>query len=105
LLLIAAGFQFALWGLAAHALSDSVAQGGATLRAEGATSASARSVTLSEIKDIAGGLTLDPTVSVTLDDGTASLVASASVPSLLTGIHIGVSAVSSGPAQQFRASG
>ena len=63
LLLITAGLQFALWALASHALSDSVAEGGAALRSEGGTSTAARTVTLQELQDIASGLVLGPAVS------------------------------------------
>ena len=106
LLLITIGLQFALWALASHALSDSVAQGGAALRAEGGTSTAARSVTLQEIQALASGLVLRPTVSVQfLSDGVASLTASGVVPSLLPDTSLAVSAESTGPEQLFRASG
>ena len=39
MLLVTVCLQFALWALASNALSDSVAQAGASLRAEGGTSA------------------------------------------------------------------
>ena len=42
MLLVTLGLQFALWGLASHVLSDSVAQGGALLRADGGTDSEAR---------------------------------------------------------------
>src|ERR1039458_4921200 len=106
LLLITSGLQFALWALASHALSDSVAQGGAALRAEGGTSTAARSVTLQEIQALASGLVLRPTVSVQfLSDGVASLSASGAVPALLPDMRLAVSAESTGPEQLFRASG
>ena len=106
LLLITVGLQFALWALASHALSDSVAQGGAALRAEGGTSTAARSVVLQELQALASGLVLRPTVSAqTLPDGVASLSATGTVPSLLPGEQLTVSADSTGPEQLFRASG
>ena len=106
LLLITAGLQFALWALASHALSDSVAEGGAALRSEGGTSTAARTVTLQELQDIASGLVLGPAVSAqTPSDGIASLYASGTVPSLLPGMSLTVSAESTGPEQRFWASG
>jgi nitrogen fixation-related uncharacterized protein len=106
LLLVTVGLQFALWALASHALSDSVAQGGAALRAEDATSAAARTVTLQQLQALASDLVLRPSVSTqTLPDGIASLSASGTVPSLLPDMSLTVSAESTGPEQRFRASG
>jgi len=106
LLLITVGLQFALWALASHALSDSVAEGGAALRSEGGTSTAARASTLQELQDIASGLVLSPAVSTqTPSDGVASLYASGTVPSLLPGMSLTVSAESTGPEQRFWASG
>ena len=106
LLLITASLQLALWALASHALSDSVAEGGAALRSEGGTSTAARASTLQELQDIASGLVLSPAVSTqTPSDGVASLYASGTVPSLLPGMSLTVSAESTGPEQRFWASG
>ena len=106
MLLITLGLQFAMWALASHVLSDSVAQGGASLRADGGTDSEARDVTLREIQALASGLVLTPTiVTQTSPDGIASLSATGSVPSLLPGEHLSVSAESTGPEQLFRASG
>ncbi|MGA2805941.1 MAG: TadE family protein [Acidimicrobiales bacterium] len=106
MLLITVGLQFALWALASSATSDSVAQGGAALRADGGTATAARAVALQELQVLASGLVVQPAVSVgTLPDSFASLSASGSVPSLLPGEHLIVSAESIGPDQQFRASG
>ena len=106
MLLITVGLQFALWALASSAMSDSVAQGGAGLRADGGSATGARVIALQELHTLASGLVERPVVSVgTLPDGIASLSASGSVPSLLPGEHLVVSAESTGPDQQFRASG
>ena len=106
MLLIAVGLQFALWGLASHVLSDSVAQGGASLRADGGTNSEARVLTLQEIQALASSLVLEPTIiTQTSSGGIASLSASGSVPSLLPGEHLRVTADSTGPEQLFRASG
>ncbi len=106
LLLIAVGLQFALWALASHALSDSVAEGGAALRSEGGTSTAARTVTLQDLRDIASGLVLRPAVSAQAHaDGVASLYASGTVPSLVPDMSLTVSAESTGPEQRFWASG
>ena len=106
MLLVTVCLQFALWALASNALSDSVAQAGASLRAEGGTSAGARDVALQEIGALASGLVLRPTVSTqNLPEGTASLSGSGAVPSLLPGERLTVSSESTGPDQQFRASG
>ncbi|MFZ2056851.1 MAG: TadE/TadG family type IV pilus assembly protein [Acidimicrobiales bacterium] len=106
LFLITLSMQFALWALASHALSDAVAQGGAVLRANGGTSTAARTVVTRELRTLANGLVLRPTVSVrSLPDGVDSLSASGALPSLLPGVRLTVSAQSAGPRQQFRASG
>jgi hypothetical protein len=106
MLLITVGLQFALWALASGALTDSVAQGGAALRADGGTPTAARTAALQELQVLAGGLVVQPAVAVgTLPNSFASLSASGSVPSLLPGQHLIVSAESIGPDQQFRASG
>jgi hypothetical protein len=106
LLLLTVGIQFALWALASHALSDSVAQGGATLRAADGTGAGARSVVLGELSALASGVVLRPTVTVqSLAGDVDSLSASGAVPCLLPGEHLSVSAQSTGPDQRFRASG
>jgi nitrogen fixation-related uncharacterized protein len=106
LLLITVGLQFALWALASQALSDSVAQGGATLRADGGTLTAARTAVAQELHILAGDLVLRSTVSVqTLPNSVASLSVSGTVPSLLPDMSLTVSAESTGPEQRFRASG
>jgi nitrogen fixation-related uncharacterized protein len=106
MLLITVGLQFALWALASGAASDSAAQGGAVLRADGGTATAARTAVLAEFHMLASGLIVQPEVSVgALPDNFASLSVSGSVPSLLPGEHLIVSAASVGPDQQFRASG
>ncbi len=106
MLLITVGLQFALWALASSALTDSVAQGGAALRADGGTPTAARTAALKELQVLVGGLVVQPEVAVgTLPNSFAALSASGSVPSLLPGEHLIVSAESIGPDQQFRASG
>jgi hypothetical protein len=105
-LLIGAGVQFALWSLASQALSGSVDQAGAVLRARGGTSSEARAVVLEELQVLAPDLVLHPTVSVLpLAGGVGSISASAELPSLIAGTHLGVSATSTGPYQRFRATG
>jgi hypothetical protein len=106
MLLVTLGLQFGLWALASHALSDSVTQGGAALRADGGTSTLAQTVVQSELRELANGLVLRPVVSIQpLSGASASLFASGTVPSLIPGLHLTVSADSAGPDQQFRASG
>jgi Flp pilus assembly protein TadG len=106
LLLIGAGLQLALWSLASHALADSVDKAGAVLRAGGGTSSEARAAVREELRVLAPDLVLYPTVSVLpIAGGVGSISASAEVPSLLAGTHLGVSATSAGPYQRFRATG
>ncbi|HLN07210.1 MAG TPA: hypothetical protein VK217_13090, partial [Acidimicrobiales bacterium] len=89
-----------------YAVSDSVAEGGAALRAEGGTRLAARDVVLRELAALASGLVLHPNVSVeSLGSGIGSLSATGAVPSLLPGVRLLVSATSAAPDQQFRASG
>jgi Flp pilus assembly protein TadG len=106
MLLLTVGLQFALWALASNALSDSVGQGGAALRADGGNATAARTTVSQELQALASGLVLRPTVSVqALPDSFASLSVSGALPSLIPGEHLTVSASSTGPEQQFRADG
>lgn len=106
MLLLLLGVQLALWGLAAHALDDAVAQGGAALRTNGSSARGATGLVLGELHAIAGGLVLHPvTTTATLPGGTVALSATGTVPSILLGISLRVSATSTGPVQRFRASG
>ena len=106
MLLLTVGLQFALWALASNALSDSVAQGGAALRADGGNATAARTAVSQELQALGGGLVLRPAVSVqALPDSFASLSASGALPSLIPGEHLTVSAWSTGPEQLFRADG
>jgi len=105
MLLIVVGLQLAMWGLAAHALSLGVAEGGAAARAVGSRSTAATVVTR-DVGDIAGSLVGSLEVHVqALPDNFVSVSASGSVPSIVPGIHLRVAAVSAGPVQGFRASG
>jgi hypothetical protein len=105
-LMFTLALQVSLWALAAHALSDAVAQGGAALRAQGGSSAAARTAVERELASIAGGLVNSPSVSISAGpDGQMSLAANGSVPSLLPGFHLRVSATSVGPSEKFRAAG
>lgn len=103
LLLVAAGMQFALYGLAAHAVDELVAEGGATGRSALGGIDDARAILRAETRQLSQGLIQSPHVTVTESAGDEVLVTmSASVPSLLPGVHLTVRASSGGPAQEFR---
>lgn len=98
--------QVAMWGLSAHAVSMAVAEGGATARAEFQGAGAAASVVRHDLAVLAGPLASDPTVSVRLLPGDfVQVQAKARVPTIFPGLHPTVSATSTGPLQQFRASG
>lgn len=106
LVLFGLGVQLALWALAAHALDDAVAAGGAAWRDRGGTAAQATTAVESELAAIAGRLVLRPKVTLRdLGYGEATISASGAVPSVLPGFVVTVSATSTGPVAQFRASG
>ena len=105
-LVVTLSFQLALWALAAHALSASVAEGGAALRSQGGTIVAARATVSQELQAVARNLVGHPSVSLTiLPGGFEAITASASVPSVFPDLHLVVSATSAGPAEGFRAAG
>ena len=106
MLVITVALQFALWALASSALSESAAQGGAALRSYGGTAVAGRSAALLGLGVLANGLVVAPEVSVGAPgESFDSLSESGTVVPLLPGEHLTVSAQSTGPKQQFRASG
>jgi hypothetical protein len=106
MLMILAGFQFAMYGLASHAVAAAVSEGGAAARATGGGTVAAEKIVGDETRLLAGGLLVDPKISVHEQVGAEMVVAmSAGVPSLIPGVHLVVHSTSAGPAQGFRASG
>jgi hypothetical protein len=106
MILLLAGIQFALFGLASHAAALAVAEGGAAARASnGGESVAARLVS-QDVAAIAGGLLVRPQVTVAEGAGSQMVVGlSATVPSFLPGLHLTVHTTSDGPAQLFRPGG
>ncbi len=106
MLLLTVGMQLALWGLAAHAMSLAVAEGGAEARAESGSPKAAISTVTDEISSIAGLLVDHVSVQVTgLPDNFVEVSATADVPTIFPGLTLQVSADSTGPVQAFRPSG
>lgn len=106
MLLLVAGVQFALYGLAEHAAEAAVAEGGAMARAADGGPAAARRLVLDDAAKLAGALLVSPRVSVSRRPGPRLDVAlTAEVPSLIPGVHLGVRATSDGPLQVFRGGG
>jgi hypothetical protein len=104
--LIVLGLQLALWGLAAHALSLAVAEGGADARSQFGTDRGAAGIVAGDVHAIAGSLVGSLTVEVRpLPDSFVLVAGAGDVPSIFPGIHLRVSADSVGPVQGFRASG
>lgn len=103
--LLLLGLQLALWGLAAHAVSLGVAEGGAAARAS-SRPRDAPAVVVADVHAIAGSLVGSLTVGVrSAPDDFVTVSASGSVPTIFPGLHLHVSAVSTGPVQGFRATG
>jgi hypothetical protein len=104
--LVVLGLQLAMWGLAAHALSLGVAEGGAEARAQLGGPRDAAIVVEKDVGAIAGSLVGSLTVAVHgLPDDFVSVSASGLVPTIFPGVQLHVSAVSAGPVQGFRATG
>jgi hypothetical protein len=101
--LVTALLQLAMWALAAHALSLAVAEGGAAARTG---QGSPGDIVRSDVTKISGNLvgSLDVTVRA-LPDSFVSVYAVGTVPTILPGVSLHVSADSTGPVQEFRASG
>jgi Flp pilus assembly protein TadG len=106
MLLVAFAMQLALWALASHAVQASAATAGDVARGLGATPAEASAAARAELAAVAGGLVGAPEVQVTTAaSGVSVVVVSGSVPSLIPGLHLEVSATSVGPLGEFRGSG
>jgi hypothetical protein len=104
--ILALGLQLVLWGLAAHALSLGVADGGAAARAPSGSAEQAAAVVADDIHTIAGSLVgaLQVTVKA-LPHQYMSVSAHGEAPSIFPGLRLPVSSESTGPMQTFRASG
>lgn len=106
MILFLTAMQFALYGLAAHAVSMAVAEGGAAARSANGGVVAATSLVTADSTALAGGLLISPAVSVREESGSQMVVdMSAQVLSIIPGVHLTVSATSVGPIQQFRATG
>lgn len=106
MLVIALVMQLILWALAAHAVQASAATAGDVARGLGGTSAGAVAAARAELASVAGGLVDSPQVVASAASGGVSVVVvSGTVPSLIPGVHLLVSATSVGPFAQFRGSG
>jgi hypothetical protein len=103
MVLVLAGVQFAVFGLASHAAALAAQDGGAAARSAGGGTAEGRRVAMLDIGAIAGGLLLRPQITfVTGPNGEVELRLTAGVPALIPGLHLSVEATSTGPAQEFR---
>jgi hypothetical protein len=106
MLVVALVVQVILWGLASHAVQASAATAGDVARGVGGTPGAAVAAARSELASVAGGLVDSPDVVATsIAGGESVVVVSGTVPSLIPGVHLTVSATSIGPFDQFRGSG
>lgn len=104
--LVVLGLQLAIWGLAAHALSLGVAEGGAEARAQFGSDRDAETIVAGDVHAIAGSLVSSLRISVqSLPDGFVVVSGTGEVPSIFPGIHLHVFADSAGPVQGFRPTG
>ena len=102
MLLLVAGLQLALYGLASHAAALAAEEAGAAARSALGTSGAAAALARGDVRAIASGLLVDPVVTVTETHGRAEVTVRGGVPELLPGLHLSVRAVSAGPPQEFR---
>lgn len=105
MLAVTVAVQVVLWALAAHAVQASAATGGDVARGLGGTPAAATAAARAELASIAGGLVDSPAVAVQVLPGEVSVVVRGTVPSIVPGLHLAVSATSVGPLERFRGSG
>lgn len=106
MILVSLAMQLIFWALASHAVQASAATGGDVARMSGATPAQAVAAARAELESIAGGLVTSPAVSVsTLPGGQEVFSVSGTVPSLIPGVRLEVSATSIGPLGRFRGTG
>ena len=104
--LVVLGLQLAMWGLAAHALSLGVTEGGAAARAQLGSNRGAERIVAGDVHAIAGSLVGSLKIDVhTSPDDFVFVSATGRVPSIFPGVHLQVSADSTGPVQGFRAGG
>lgn len=104
--LLTLGLQLAMWGLAAHALSLGVAEGGAIARAQTGGPQAAAAIVSNDVHGIAGSLVGSLKVVVrALPDDFVAVSATGVVPTVFPGLDLHVSADSVGPVQGFRATG
>lgn len=104
--LVVAGLQLAMWGLAAHALSLAVAEGGAAARSQLGSDREAETIVAGDVHAIAGSLVGSLRINVrSLPDNFVAVSGTGEVPSIFPGIRLHVSADSAGPVQGFRAGG
>jgi hypothetical protein len=102
-LLVLAGLQFALYGLAAHATALAVSEGAAEARAAGQGLAVGESLIRRDLAAIAARLVIHPHLSVTSRGAGSLRVISVSgqVPSVFPGVHLHVVVASAGLRERF----
>jgi len=104
--LVVLGLQLAMWGLAAHALSLGVAEGGAAARAQPRSDRDAETIVARDVHAIAGSLVGSLKIDVrSLPDNFVAVYGIGEVPTIFPGLRLRVSADSAGPVQGFRAGG
>jgi hypothetical protein len=104
--LLVLGLQLAMWGLASHALSLGVAEGGAAARAQLGSPPEATALVKRDVGAIGGSLVGSLKVAIHgLPDDFVAVSATGAVPTIFPGLQFHVSALSTGPVQGFRATG
>lgn len=98
--------QYALWAHANALVQSAAAEGDQAARAVGGTPAAGVVAAQGFLRATGAKLVVGPTVTANVQaGGMARVDVSAQVETILPGIHIGVSATSIGPIQEFRSSG
>jgi hypothetical protein len=106
LLLIVVGVQFALWGLAAHAVALASSDAGAQARASDGSASAAQTAAEHDLTGLGSGLVEHSAITATGEPGGDIAVSvSGEVPQIIPGVRFFVHASSIGPVQQFRAHG
>lgn len=103
---IAFVFQFMFWALASHAVLASASEGGDVARALGSTPAAGVATARAEVKAIAAGLVVDPTVTAAeTHAGNEVVTVQGAVAEVFPGLRLKVASTSVGPLERFRGSG
>lgn len=102
-LLVLLGVQLALWALAQLGVQHAANHALQTTRVQGGSVAAGQEDAATILAEVAGGVAVDPEVSVTRTADTATVSVRAAVPSVVPFLRLRVSTQVSAPTERFRA--